>query len=144
MFKHIILATDGSAHAQKAADTAMALAKHHGSRVTAVFVFDPYPYMTLGADSAAAFGAYQSAAKAAADEARNALAAKAQAADVPFEMQVIEGRDVASGILEVAEREGADLLVQGSHGRTGIERLILGNVASKILSMTRLPVLVVR
>jgi nucleotide-binding universal stress UspA family protein len=47
MFKHIVLATDGSTSAERAARQAMALARIHGGQVTAVYVVDPYPYVGM-------------------------------------------------------------------------------------------------
>ena len=44
----------------------------------------------------------------------------------------------------LAQQQGGDLLVLGSHGRTGIEKFILGSVASKVLSLSKIPVLIVR
>ena len=64
MFKHIVLATDGSPSAAKASQTAIDLARVHGAKITAAFVIDPYPYMSLGEDSGEAFQAYMNAAHA--------------------------------------------------------------------------------
>lgn len=144
MFKHILLATDGSPSAAKACTTAIDLARQHGAKVTAAFVIDPYPYMSLGEDSAESFQAYMNAAHATSVKVTTDLAQQAEKNGVPFDKRVIEGDDVATAILSTAKQEGADLLVLGSHGRSGIERLILGSVANKVLSMTKLPVLIVR
>ena len=144
MFKHIILATDGSPSAQKACETAIALAKVHGAKITAAFVVDPYPYMSLGEDSASAFQAYMNAAHASSAKVTGKLAEQAKESGVHLDTLVIEGDGVATSILTAAKDVGADLLVLGSHGRTGIERLILGSVASKVLSMSTVPVLIVR
>jgi nucleotide-binding universal stress UspA family protein len=48
------------------------------------------------------------------------------------------------GILETAAQQGVDLIVMGSHGRSGLERMVLGSVTQRVLSHTKLPVLVVR
>ena len=50
----------------------------------------------------------------------------------------------ASGIVQAAQAQGADLIVVGSHGRTGIARLMLGSVAAKVVAESPVPVLVVR
>ena len=52
MFKHILVPVDGSATALQAVNTAIGLAKVHGSRVTAIFVVDPYPFTGVGTDFA--------------------------------------------------------------------------------------------
>ena len=72
------------------------------------------------------------------------LEQKAKQAGVQLEKSVIEGDDVATAITTLAEQQGGDLLVLGSHGRTGIERFILGSVAGKVLSLSKVPVLIAR
>jgi nucleotide-binding universal stress UspA family protein len=57
---------------------------------------------------------------------------------------VVEGHAIYKGILETAANIGADLIVIASHGRKGLEKLILGSVTSQVLSHAHLPVLVVR
>jgi nucleotide-binding universal stress UspA family protein len=51
---------------------------------------------------------------------------------------------VAAGIVQTAEAEGADLIVLGSHGRSGIARLMLGSVSTKVVAESKVPVLVTR
>ena len=65
MFKHILLATDGSAACDQATRTAIALARTHGARLTAVNVVDPYPYLGIGQANPLGFQAYIAAAQAA-------------------------------------------------------------------------------
>lgn len=144
MFKHIVLATDGSAVAKKAHQAAFDMARSMNAKVTAAFVIDPYPYMTLGEDTSNAFQAYMGAALAASEQIASELDEQAAAAGVQVEKRVVESGDVAASVLHVADEIGADLIVMGSHGRTGIERLLLGSVASKVLSLSKLPVLIVR
>ena len=60
---------------------------------------------------------------------------------------VLEGRSVYAAIIEAANAAGpagADLIVMGSHGRKGIEKLILGSVTAQVLSHSHVPVMVVR
>lgn len=144
MFKHIVLATDGSSAAQKACQAAFEMARSMNAKVTAAFVIDPYPYMTLGEDTSNAFQAYMSAALATSAQITSDLEEQVKQAGVTLEKRVIESGDVAASILLVAKETDADLIVMGSHGRTGIERLLLGSVANKVLSMSKLPVLIVR
>lgn len=68
--------------------------------------------------------------------------AKASAAP-RVECEVVEGT-AAPAILDVAKREGSDLIVMATHGRAGLGHLLLGNVAEKILRRAACPVLVVR
>ena len=144
MFKHIVFATDGSPSAAKASQTAIELARTNGAKLTDVFVIDPYPYMSLGEGTGEAFQAYMNAAYAASAKVTEDLVEQAKKAGVTMEKSVVEGDDVASAIVMVAEQQGGDLVVVGSHGRTGIQKFILGSVASKVLTMSKVPVLIVR
>ena len=144
MFKHILIPVDGSATAALAVDKAIALAKAFSSDVTAIYVIDPYPFTGVGADFAYGQSQYLSAATA---EANASLASARKAledAGVDVKTAVVEGHAIHRGILETAQNLGADLIVMGSHGRRGIEKLVLGSVAQKVLSDAHLPVLVVR
>ena len=144
MFKHIVFATDGSPSAAKASQTAIELARTNDAKLTVVFVIDPYPYMSLGEGTGDAFQAYMNAAYAASAKVTEDLVEQAKKAGVTMEKSVVEGDDVASAIVMVAEQQGGDLVVVGSHGRTGIQKFILGSVASKVLTMSKVPVLIVR
>ena len=107
-------------------------------------MIDPYPYMSLGEGTGDAFQAYMNAAYAASAKVTEDLVEQAKKAGVTMEKSVVEGDDVASAIVMVAEQQGGDLVVVGSHGRTGIQKFILGSVASKVLTMSKVPVLIVR
>lgn len=144
MFKHILLATDGSDIAQKAGDAAIALAQVHGAQLTATFVIDPYPYTALGEDCSQAYQSYMNAAQAASTTATEKLFTQAKTAGVPLDKRVVEGDDIATAIIAAAREVQADVIVIGSHGRSGIGRLLLGNVANKVLYMSKTPVLVIR
>lgn len=62
---------------------------------------------------------------------------------VEMQARLIEDVTPATGIVQTAKAEGADLIVLGSHGRSGIARLILGSVANKVVAESDIPVLVV-
>lgn len=146
MFKHILVATDGSNASQHAAQLAVSLARTHGARLTAIYVVDPYPYMGVGEINPAGFQSYMAAAQ------QQAALAHAQVqkycleggAPVPLEVRLVEEVAAASGIVQSAVSEGADLVVLGSHGRTGIARLMLGSVSSRVVAESSVPVLVTR
>lgn len=144
MFQHILVPVDGSASAQRAVDKAAALARAFGSAVTVIYVIDPYPYTGLGSDFAYGQAEYLAAAQAEAQEALAAAQRALQAAEVPAQTEVIEAHAVWRGILDAAAQRGADLIVMGSHGRRGLEKLILGSVTQAVLSHARINVLVVR
>lgn len=146
MFKHILLATDGSAASAHAADLAVGLARTHGARLTAVYVVDPYPYIGVGEINPMGFQAYMSAAQDQASQAHAQVEMLCKAGDNPvmLETRLVEDVAAASGIVQSAQTEGADLIVLGSHGRSGIARLMLGSVSTKVVAESTVPVLVTR
>lgn len=145
MFKRILLATDGSSASEHAASTAIGLARLHGAALTAIYVVDPYPYMGIGEANPMGFGAYIAAAREHAARAHahvNDLCA--QGSPIELELRLIEGVTTLDGILSAAREAKADLIVVGSHGRTGLGRAFLGSVAGKVVAHSSVPVLVVR
>jgi nucleotide-binding universal stress UspA family protein len=144
MFKHILVPVDGSSAAQQAVEKAAGLARAFGSQVTVVYVIDPYPFTGLGSDFAYGQAEYLSAAQAEAGEAIEAARTALAAAGVPVQTQVVEAHAIWRGILDTAATGGADLIVMGSHGRSGLEKLVLGSVAQRVVSHAPLPVLIVR
>ena len=144
MFKHILVPIDGSPTAQLAIDKAIGMAKAFGARVTAIFVIDPYPFTGVGTDFAYGQAEYLSAATAEANAAIKAAKAAFEAAGVAVSTNIVEAHAAWRGVVEAAESAQADLIVMGSHGRSGLEKLVLGSVTQAVLSHTHLPVLVVR
>ena len=144
MFMHIIVPVDGSSTSSQAISKAIGLAQAFKSRVTVVCVIDAFAFTGVGADLAYGQAEYLEAAT---EEARLAVSeAKVlfAAGGVDCDGAVLEGQAVYKSILEAAEARGADLIVMGSRGRKGLERLVLGSVAAQVLSHTQLPVLIVR
>ena len=146
MFKSILLATDGSPASAYAARLAVELASTHGARLTALYVVDPYPYLNVGETNPLGFEAYMSAAQAHAAQAHAKVAALCAQAGKPVELAVrrAEDKHACDGILEAAREERADLIVVGTHGRTGISRLMLGSVSARVVAESPVPVLVAR
>ena len=146
MFKNILLATDGSAASEQAAQLAVNLAREGSSRLTALYVIDPYPYLGVGEASAVGFQAYMGNAYEHAAQAHARIAAMCASGGAGVDLQLRRGEDAsaAESIVRTAVEEGADLIVVGSHGRTGISRLMLGSVAAKVVAQSPLPVLVAR
>ena len=72
----------------------------------------------------------------------NGVAEQARAAGVACETVQIEQDHPYEGIIETAERRGCDLIVMASHGRSGIAAIVLGSVTTKVLTHTKIPVLV--
>jgi nucleotide-binding universal stress UspA family protein len=144
MFKHILVPVDGSSTSQAAVSKATELAKAFGSTVTVIYVIDPYPFTGVGTDFAYGQAEYLSAATAEANTAVHAAKDSFAAAGVTVDTSIIEAHTAWRGIVEAGESLQADLIVMGSHGRSGLEKLVLGSVAQAVLSHTKLPVLVTR
>ena len=144
MFKHILVPIDGSATSMLAVSKATALAKTFGSVVTALYVVDPYPFTGVGADFAYGQAQYLSAATSEANTALEAAKKAMEEAGVTVNTVVGEGHAVHDGIVRAIESVGADLVIMGSHGRRGLEKLMLGSVTQRVLGVVRIPVLVVR
>ena len=144
MFKHILVPVDGSPTSMLAVNQAAGLAKVFGSQVTAVYVIDPYPFTGVGADFAYGQAQYLSAATADAHAALDSVKSAMEQAGIPVDTVMGEGHSVHDGIMEAAKTTGADLIVMGSHGRRGLEKLVLGSVTQRVLSDSLIPVLVVR
>ncbi len=144
MFKHILVPVDGSSTAGLAIEKAIAVAEAFKSAVTVIYVIDPYAFTGVGADFSYGQAEYLSAATAEANEAIKQAKQAFQAHGITVTASVVEGHAIYRGILETAQTVGADLLVMGSHGRRGLERLVLGSVTAQVLSHAHLPVLVVR
>ncbi|AMO25615.1 universal stress protein [Ramlibacter tataouinensis] len=146
MFKNILLATDGSPASEQAALLAVSLARENAARLTVLFVIEPYPYLGVGEASAVGFQAYMSQAYEQAAQAHARVSALCAKAGGPADLQLRRGEDAhaADSIVQAAVEEQADLIVVGSHGRSGISRLMLGSVAAKVVAQSPLPVLVAR
>jgi nucleotide-binding universal stress UspA family protein len=146
MFKHILLATDGSAIAERAAAFAVDLARFHGAKMTALYVLDPYPFVGIGASNPYGYQAYMSAAQECAAQAHARIEALCETGGSVVQVTTLTVEDAAAyrGIVDTARSEGADLVVVGSHGRTGLSRVVLGSVAARVVAEAPVPVLVVR
>ncbi|MGH8830491.1 MAG: universal stress protein [Polaromonas sp.] len=144
MFKHLLVPVDGSSTAGKAIGTAIAIAEAFKSAVTVIYVIDPYAFSGVGTDFSYGQAEYLGAATAEANEAIKAAKQAFEDHGISVTASIVEGHAIYRGILETAESLNADLVVMGSHGRRGLEKLVLGSVTAQVLSHAHLPVLVVR
>ena len=146
MFKHILLATDGSPASEHAATLAVDLARVHGAKVTVLYVVDPYPYLGIGEANPYGFQAYMAAAQEHAAQAHAKVLAMCGEGGRKIDIQprIVEDMTAANGIVQSAKTDGVDLVVLGSHGHTGLARLMLGSVANKVVAESPVPVLVAR
>lgn len=146
MFKHILLAADGSPESQHATRMAVSLARFHGAKLTALYVCDPYRSMGVGELSQKGPQDYAVAVKKLAAQAHAQVQTMCamDGAPVAFEARLVQDAAAAHGIIEAAKGSGIDLVVMGSHGRSGVVRLVLGSVAARVVAESPVPVLVSR
>ncbi len=144
MYKHILIATDGSELAEKAVKTGLNLAKVLGAQATAVTVSEPWAWVVTGEASAGfPFDAYEKAAAEAAAKTLGSVSKIARELDVTCATIHLKDHP-AEGILQAAKDRGCDLIVMASHGRRGFSRLLLGSQAMRVVTHSTMPVLVCR
>lgn len=147
MFKHILIPTDGSELSEKAVKAGLALAKEHGARVTGIHVF-PKNFGVYYGELAWANGKLDMQLRETAQTGGNAyldkIQAAAQAAGVEFKRMLVESDSPWESIVDTAQRQGADLIVMAAHGRRGFSSLLLGSETNKVLTHSKVPVLVYR
>ena len=144
MFEHILVPIDGSSTARQAIDKTLVIAEKFKSTVTLIYVIDPYAFTGVGTDFSYGQAEYISAATAEAEGAISAATRIFEEHAIPVKGSVVEGPSVYRSILDTAEAINADLVIMGSHGRRGLEKLVLGSVTAQVLSHAHLSVLVVR
>lgn len=145
MYKKILLATDGSDLAIRAVEHGLALAKSVGADVVAVYVVKPVDVFAPVEMSVAI--SEDDLRKGAEATARHALDQVRKLADehgVPCETRQPDDFRPWHAITETAKTEGCDLIVMGSHGRSGLVGLVLGSETQKVLAHSSIPVMVHR
>lgn len=142
--KHIVVATDFSPASEPALDAAAALAREIGAKVSLIHVFDPMPLVPP-----AAIPRPERMEGAIEEEMREKIVElleemKAERLEgLECEVAAVNHDSAALGLCEWAEEHGADLVVVGTHGRTGLRRLLIGSVAERVVRHCHCPVLAV-
>lgn len=148
MYKNILLPHDGSDLSNEAADHAIALARSVKARLTVMHVV---AHRNLVLDEGVSSklvqkleSDYENLARKNAEALLAKVTARAKAGGVESTTLVVVGDDPYKEIIEKAGELGCDLVVMASHGRKGLEGLLLGSETVKLLTHSRVPVLVVR
>jgi len=144
-FQRILYATDYSKASARALDQAVALAKENDAELLVVHVIEPVsPYVT-GDDygSAELYTRLEETAKKDAQSAMQKLMDRLQKAKIKVKSLLLTGTS-HDQIIKAAKTRKADLIVIGTHGRTGLSKLFMGSVAGKVVSAAQCPVLTVR
>jgi len=148
MYKHILIPTDGSKLAGSCAQAGVRLAARLGARVTAFFAAPPATpivYKALLPSGYATPREHQKSIDKAARAYLGAIEKMARAAGVRCESVTVVSDYPAEAIVAAAAKQGCDLVFMASHGRRGLRRSsLLGSETQKVLSESRVPVLVFR
>jgi nucleotide-binding universal stress UspA family protein len=143
MFKNILLPTDGSEPSLRAARMGIALARQVGATVHAYHVLAPLAAVAYFSDQIRqAPDDYLQEAVGRAQEHLQAVRVLAEQAGVPFAGDYVFDHSPYSAIIGAAKQFQCDLIVMGTHGRTGLDRMLLGSQTAKVLSCADIPVLV--
>jgi nucleotide-binding universal stress UspA family protein len=147
MYRHILIATDGSALGDKAVSHGLSLAKSVGAKVTALIVEAPFNVDDVPGKvrpMSEEIERYAEHTRQHADRVVREVADAAKAADVPCETVQIDHDQPYQAIITTAKDKNCDVIVMASHGRSGISALLLGSVTNKVLTHTKIPVLACR
>ncbi len=150
MFKHILLPTDGSKLSDKAVKQAIKIAKALGAKITVVHVmpdFESYVserYNVPAQMAAPVKRKYKEEAVAASNEILDLACAAATAAGVECAGVSVAGDSPYEAIIKQAAKSGCDLIMMASHGRKGLQSMLLGSETQKVLVHSKIPVLVCR
>src|SRR5580693_6985220 len=146
MFNNILVPTDGSDLAAKAVEQALLFAKEIGGKITTVTVTEPFPSHLLVEPNQ--FGdppiEYKKHAEAYAEKVLDTVSAAAKSTGVICETLHVEHAQVYQAIIDAASARKCDLIVMASHGRRGVSAVVLGSETVKVLTHSKIPVLVYR
>ena len=144
MFKKILLPTDGSELSDKAIAGAMQMAAKLGAGIVGLTVVEPYSYSSLSEYRPESFDDYEARMTKAAQERLEKLEAAAKAAGVAVTTMVVKSFSPYEAIIEAAKKTDADVIFMASHGRKGLNALLLGSETQKVLTHSAVPVMVYR
>jgi nucleotide-binding universal stress UspA family protein len=147
MFKHLLLPTDGSPRSARAVASGVALAKLAGARVTGLFVAPPATPLVFEHFVPVRYMRPEDHAELIKHESQHAvslLEKLAAQAGVPCQTIVVTSDFPAEAIIEAARKHRCDLIVMASHGRSGLSAVLLGSETQKVLTHSKVPVLVHR
>lgn len=131
MFERIMFPTDGSEYAARSEDFVIEIAKKFGSTVVAVYIIDDkliYPFEVLEDEGKSIL---------------NKVTERGQVEDVKVEEVLIVGSPTHD-MAKIVKKTNSDIVIIGTHGKTGLEKLILGSVAESALKTVKVPVLLVK
>jgi nucleotide-binding universal stress UspA family protein len=144
MFKRILVPTDGSDITQKAVATSIKLAGSLGAEIHTICVKEPFPYGAISDMQPTPPQEFFEAQERIATRHVATVAKLCTEAGVACQAITVEALHPWEAIIDHAARMDCDLLVMASHGRRGVSALLLGSETQKVLTHSKIPVLVVR
>ena len=144
-YQHILVPVDESPISYAAVEQALALAKSLNSQVTVMSVIAVDPF--FGVDFykvAPAITDYFMQAEKNAKERLEDIKQSFIRDGIEVDVKLIHGVSPSEGIIQVADEVSAHLIIMGSHGRTGLQKMMLGSVAQNVLTQSPIPVLIVK
>ena len=144
LYQRILVPTDGSELTGRSVSAGVALAKLLGAKVHSLCVKEPFPYGAVAEMQPTPPQEFFDAQERTATRHVRAVVDACEAAGIPCHAETVEGLQPWEAIVAHAAEQHCDLLVMGSHGRSGLASLFLGSETHDVLKHTTVPVLVVR
>jgi nucleotide-binding universal stress UspA family protein len=145
LYRNILIATDGSELANKSVEYGVHFAKESSAKITAVTVTEPFHLISVSPSQIEyTRSEYKKHSEAEAEKVLGVVSAAAERAGVICETVHIEHEHVYRAIIDAAASKGCDLIVMASHGRHGMAAVVLGSETLKVLTHSKIPVLVYR
>ncbi len=144
MFKHILLPTDGSKLSEASIRNGITLAKKIGAKVTGLCAVPSQNHFYLMEITEQLKEEIAARMRSEADQNLGFVAKVSEAAGVPCETLCEINDHPHEAIIAVSEKRGCDLIVMASHGKRGLTGFLLGSETQKVLTHSRMPVLVLR
>jgi nucleotide-binding universal stress UspA family protein len=144
MFKRILVPTDGSELSDKAIKAAVDLAHTLKASVVGMTTLEPYSYSNLSEYRPETLDDYEARMDKAGAERLARITDAATRAGVPVETVAVKSFSPYEAIIDTAKASKCDLIVMASHGRRGLNAVLLGSETQKVLTHTTIPVMVFR
>jgi nucleotide-binding universal stress UspA family protein len=145
MFKHILLPTDGSALSEAAIHKGIQFAKSINAKVTGFHVILPFHVFTFQTEMLEdTKEQFERDSQAHAERCLDVIKKAAEAAGVRCDTDSVVASHPYDAIIKAAEDKGCDLILMASHGRRGVQGLLIGSETQKVLTHAKRPVLVIR
>lgn len=141
LYDRVLVPTDGSGETRRAIDHAISLAAIHEATIHAIYVLDTSRYASISVETT--WEGVSEMLRQEGESAVETVVDRAESEGVPVETVQRSGSP-SREIVRYAEEESCDLIVMGTHGRGGLDRLLLGSVAERVVRSSSVPVLTVR